>query len=237
MKPVLMLLPGLMCDAAVWAPQVAHLSAHAQCVVVDYGLRDSLEAMARQVLASTDAPRFALAGHSMGGRVALEVLRLAPGRVARLALLDTGTHPLAAGEAGTKERAARLTLLQLARDQGMRVMGQQWLTGMVHPDVLGSALFESVLAMLERSSPAQFAAQINALLTRPDAAPLLPGIACPTLVLTGEQDVWSPPQQHAAMAQAIVGARLSIVPHSGHMSTLEQPEAVARAMQQWLLGS
>lgn len=235
MKPVLLLLPGLMCDATVWAPQVAHLSEHAQCLVVDFGLRDSLEAMARQALASTDAPRFALAGHSMGGRVALEVMRLAPGRVARLALLDTGTHPLAAGEAGARERAARLALLQLAREQGMRIMGQQWLTGMVHPDVPGSVLFESVLDMLERSSPAQYAAQINALLTRPDAAPLLPGVACPTLVLTGEQDVWSPPKQHAAMAQAIVGSRLSIVPHSGHMSTLEQPGAVSQAMQQWLL--
>ena len=235
MKPVLILLPGLMCDAAVWAPQVAHLSAHAKCMVMDFGLRDSLEAMARQVLASTDETHFSLAGHSMGGRVALEVVRLAPGRVARLALLDTGTHPLAAGEAGAKERAARLALLQLARDQGMRVMGQQWLPGMVHPEVLGSPLFESMLDMLERSSPAQFAAQINALLTRPDAAPLLPGIACPTLVLTGEQDVWSPPKQHAAMAQAIAGAYLRIVPHSGHMSTLEQPMAVSQALQHWLL--
>lgn len=235
MKPVLLLLPGLMCDAAVWAPEVAHLSAQAECVVVDYGLSDSLEAMARLALASTDAPRFALAGHSMGGRVALEVMRLAPQRVARLALLDTGTHPLAPGDAGARERANRLALLQLARDQGMRAMGQQWLAGMVHPDVLGSALFESILDMLERSSPAQFAAQINALLTRPDAAPLLPGIACPTLVLAGEQDVWSPPQQHAAMAQAIAGALLTVVPHSGHMIALEQPEAVAWALQQWLL--
>lgn len=235
MKPVLLLLPGLMCDAAVWAPQVARLSAQAQCVVPDYGLHDSLEAMARLALASTAAPRFALAGHSMGGRVALEVMRLAPQRVERLALLDTGTHPLAAGEAGAKERAARLALLQRARDLGMRVMGQQWLAGMVHTDVLGSALFESMLDMLERSSPAQFAAQIKALLTRPDAAPLLPGIACPTLVLTGEQDVWSPPIQHAAMARDIAGAHLSIVPCSGHMTTMEQPEAVAQALQRWLL--
>ena len=107
MKPVLLLLPGLMCDAAVWAPQVAHLSAHAQCVVADYGLRDSLEAMARQVLASTDAPRFAMAGHSMGARVALEVFRQAPERVNRIALLDTGYLPLAEGEAGQAEKDKR----------------------------------------------------------------------------------------------------------------------------------
>jgi pimeloyl-ACP methyl ester carboxylesterase len=187
------------------------------------------------VLDSTALARFALAGHSMGGRVALEVMRLAPERVERLALLDTGTHPLADGEAGAKERAGRMALVQLARDKGMRVMGQQWLPGMVHPDVMGSALFESVLEMLERSSPQQFSAQINALLTRPDAAPGLGDITCPTLVLTGEQDVWSPPAQHAAMAQVMAGAQLCVVPHSGHMSTLEQPEAVSRAMRQWLL--
>ena len=96
----LILLPGLMCDASVWAPQVAALSPQARCQVPDYGLRNSLTAMAQQVLDEALAPRFALAGHSMGGRVALEVLRLAPQRVTHLALLDTGTHPRAPGEAG-----------------------------------------------------------------------------------------------------------------------------------------
>ncbi|MDR3370241.1 alpha/beta hydrolase [Rhodoferax sp.] len=235
MKPTLVLLPGLMCDAAVWAPQIESLSDLVDCAVVDYGLRDSITAMARLVLDSTALARFALAGHSMGGRVALEVMRLAPERVERLALLDTGTHPLAQGEAGAKERAGRMALVELARDKGMRVMGQQWLPGMVHPDVIGSALFESVLEMLECSSPEQFSAQINALLTRPDAAPGLSAITCPTLVLTGEHDVWSPPAQHAAMAQVIASAQLCIVPHSGHMSTLEQPEAVSSAMRQWML--
>ncbi|MEY4267867.1 MAG: hypothetical protein RIS90_2402, partial [Pseudomonadota bacterium] len=100
--PTLLLLPGLMCDASVWAPQVAALSPQAHCRVPDYGLRDSLTAMAQQVLDEAPAPHFALAGHSMGGRVALEVLRLAPQRVTHLALLDTGTHPRAAGAAGDK---------------------------------------------------------------------------------------------------------------------------------------
>ena len=101
MRPTLMLLPGLMCDAAVWAPQVAALPA--QCVVPAWGLRDSLSAMAQQVLEEAPTERFSLAGHSMGGRVALEIMRLAPQRVERLALLDTGTqHPLPAGEAVTK---------------------------------------------------------------------------------------------------------------------------------------
>ena len=232
MQPTLMLLPGLMCDAAVWAPQVKALSA--RCVVPTWGLRDSLTAMAQQVLAEAPTESFSVAGHSMGGRVALEVMRLAPQRVERLALLDTGTHPLPAGEAGAKERAGRLALLEIARTEGMRAMGRQWARGMVHPSRLDTPLFESILDMIERSNPAQFAAQINALLTRPDAAPVLPTIQCPTLVLCGRDDAWSPPAQHEAMRDAIAGAELCIIEHCGHMCTMEQPQALNDALAAWL---
>jgi pimeloyl-ACP methyl ester carboxylesterase len=234
MQPTLMLLPGLMCDAAVWAPQVAALQAQARCVVPAWGLRDSLTAMAQQVLETAPAERFHLAGHSMGGRVALEVMRLAPQRVQRLALLDTGTHPLAAGEAGAKERAGRMALLELARSQGMRAMGRQWARGMVHPSQQGTPLFESILDMIERSNPDQFAAQINALLNRPDAAALLPTIQCPTLVLCGRDDAWSTPAQHEAMHTAIPRSTLTIVEHCGHMCTMEQPQALNDALVDWL---
>lgn len=232
MEGTLMLLPGLMCDAAVWAHQVAALPA--RCVVPAWGLRDSLSDMALQVLQEAPTERFALAGHSMGGRVALEVMRLAPERVERLALLDTGTHPLAAGEAGEKERAGRMSLLTLARSRGMRALGGQWARGMVHPDQLDTPFFESILDMLERSNPDQFAAQIRALLARPDAAPLLTGIACPTLVLCGRDDAWSPPLQHQAMHAAIAGSSLCLVDHCGHMSTMERPAEVSIAMADWL---
>lgn len=232
--PTLMLLPGLNCDAAVWAPQVAALNSQAHCVVPAWGLRDSLTAMAEQALAEAPTERFALAGHSMGGRVALEVMRLAPQRVTHLALLDTGTHPLAAGEAGEKEKAGRLALLKIAREQGMRAMAREWAKGMVHPDRIGSPLFEEVLDMFDRGSAAQYAAQINALLNRLDATPLLATIQCPTLVLTGREDAWSGPAQHEAMAAAIAGAKLVIVEHSGHMTTMEQPQAVNRAFAEWL---
>jgi len=210
------------------------LAAHVDPVVIDYGLCNSLAGMAQQVLEQAPAGPFALAGHSMGGRVALEVMRLAPARVSRLALLDTGVHPLAPGQAGEQERAGRMQLLELARAHGMRAMGAQWARGMVHPDRLETPLFEAVLDMLERSSPAQFAAQIQALLQRPDAAPLLECIACPTLVLTGREDLWSPPAQHAAIARAVAGAQLCIVEHCGHMSTMEQPQAVSAALSAWL---
>ena len=232
--PSLLLLPGLMCDASVWAPQVEALSPQVHCLVPDYGLRDSLTAMAQQVLNEAPEERFALAGHSMGGRVALEVLRLAPQRVTHLALLDTGTHPRAAGAEGDKERAGRMALLAVAQAQGMRAMGQQWLRGMVHPNVVDTPLYEAMLAMLARSSPAQFAAPIQALLDRPDAGPQLHAVSCPTLVLTGRQDAWSPPEQHEAMAQAIAGAQLCIVEDCGHMSTLEQAGAVNAALAGWL---
>ncbi|MDO8447700.1 MAG: alpha/beta hydrolase [Rhodoferax sp.] len=234
MQPTLILLPGLVCDAAVWTPQVAALQAQAQCVVPAYGLRDTLTAMAEQVLSEAPAERFSLAGHSMGGRVALEVMRLAPQRVQRLALMDTGTQPLAAGEAGEKERAGRLELLALARAKGMRAMADKWARGMVHPERIDTPLFESVLDILARSSPGQFAAQINALLTRPDASTLLPTIQCPTLVLCGREDSWSTPAQHAQMRDAIPNAALCVIEHCGHMCTLEQPQAVTDALAAWL---
>lgn len=234
MTTTLMLLPGLNCDAAVWAPQVAALQGRADCRIPAWGLRDTLTAMAQQVLDEAPTERFALAGHSMGGRVALEVMRLAPQRVERLALLDTGTHPLAVGEAGEKERAGRMALLKIAQEQGMRVMAQEWAKGMVHPDRIGGPIFEEVLAMFDRGSAAQYAAQINALLNRLDAAPLLPGITCPTLVLTGRQDAWASPAQHEAMAAAIPRAVLVIVEHSGHMCTMEEPQKVNEAITDWL---
>jgi pimeloyl-ACP methyl ester carboxylesterase len=237
MKPVtdtLVLLPGLVCDAAVWAAQTRALSPRLRCHVPDYGLRDSLAAMAQHVLDTAPSQVFALAGHSMGGRVALEVMRLAPERVERLALLDTGTHPLAEGAVGARERAGRMGLLEIAEGQGMRAMAEQWAKPMVHPARHNTPLFEAVLAMLARSSAEQYAVQINALLNRPDAGPLLSTIHCPTLVLTGREDLWSPPEQHARMAEAIAGAELCIVETCGHMSMMEQPEAVTGAMERWL---
>lgn len=230
----LLLLPGLMCDAAVWADQCIALAGLAEPIVVAPGLLDSIGAMAGQALEQAPPGPFAVAGHSMGGRVALEVFRQAPDRVAGLALLDTGSAALAAGAPGENERAGRLALLAQARQDGMRAMGRVWARGMVHPDRLDTPLFEAILDMLERSSVEQFEAQIQALLGRPDATPLLPRITCPTLLLCGRDDVWSPPQRHADMQRAIPGATLEIIDHCGHMSTMEQPEAVNAALARWL---
>ncbi|EEA04363.1 alpha/beta hydrolase fold [Burkholderia sp. H160] len=229
----IVLLPGLLCDDAVWSHQLPALSAFGECVVPDYALRDSIGAMADHVLASVDAGRLLVAGHSMGGRVALEVVRRAPERVAGLALLDTGYQARATGDAGEHERAQRFGLLELAREQGMRAMGEQWSPGMVHPDRLDSDIYRSILDMIERSTPEKFEAQINALLNRPDATGLLGEIRCPTMLVCGREDRWSPLARHEEMQTLVHGSRLIAIEHSGHMSTMERPENVNEALIEW----
>lgn len=227
----LVLAPGLMCDAAVWQAQIAAFETQRSIQVVDYGLLDSLPAMAAQLLQQAP-PTFALAGHSMGGRVALEVMRLAPERVTHLALLDTGCHALPEGEAAAKERAMRLGFLRLAQESGVAAMARSWLRNMVHPDRLSDVqLVETITNMFARKSVEVFAAQINALLTRPEAFPLLAQIRCPTLVLCGNEDVNSPPAANLEMAGAIAGDQLDIIPHCGHMAPMERPEAVNDALR------
>lgn len=232
-KPALLLLPGLTCDRAVWAEQIAVLSASADCVVPAYGELDSIKSMAQSVLREAP-PRFALAAHSMGGRVAFEILRAAPKRVTRLALLDTGYQERAAGDAGEAEARQRQRLVEIALSDGMRAMGREWVRGMVHPERLNdAALIESILAMIERQTPTAFAAQIRALLNRPDASNVLPTIACPTLLLCGRQDTWSPLARHETLVGLIPGSRLEVIEDCGHMSTMEQPARVSAVLHRW----
>lgn len=235
-QPSLLFLPGLLCDAEVWAAQTAALPRPQ--VVAEYGLADSLDAMAALALQQADAAGLgplAVVGHSMGGRVAMQVWRLAPQRVRGLALMDTAWHPLPPGEAGATERAGRLRLLDIARSQGMTAMARDWVQGMVHPARLGSPLAEAVVAMLARRTPEHQAAQIQALLNRPDANATLRSVTVPTLLLTGEQDGWSPPARHDEMAAMVAGPVIRVdVPHCGHMAPMEAPEAVNAALAGWL---
>lgn len=232
----LLLVPGLMCDHAVWTPLFPCLGADRVCTVVDHADADSLPQMAHQLLASAPA-QFLLAGHSMGARVALEVLRLAPERVRGLALMDTGFLPKPEGQAGDDEAAKRMALLHIAQSQGVRAMAQQWVRGMVHPDFLGDAeLIERVLAMFERKNADTFERQIRALLTRPDGSDVLRSLQVPTLLMCGAQDAWSPPAQHEAM-QAIMPpalVQLDLIEHAGHMSPMERPADVAASLLRWL---
>jgi len=228
-KPTLFLLPGLLCDATVWAHQAAALGSIAAVRIADFRGFDSLTEMARAVLASAPE-RFAVAGHSMGARAALEVVRLAPERVTRLALLDTGTHPLRPGEAEKRQ-----DLVDLANREGMAALAARWLPPMVHPArAADETLMVPLRAMVLRMTPAIHERQIRALLQRPDAEAVLATIRCPVLVGVGRQDAWSPPSQHESIVAAVAQARLVVFEDSGHMAPLEAPEAVTAALRAWL---
>jgi pimeloyl-ACP methyl ester carboxylesterase len=224
----------LICDQTVWQQQIDTLSDVAACSVADYGPLDSLPAMAEAAL-EIAPERFSVAGHSMGGRVALEIYRRAPERVARIALLNTGYLPLAAGAPGQEETRKRGELVALAQSQGMRAMLRQWLPPMIDSRRINdTVLVNAITDMMSRKTPEIFAAQVRALLARPDASTILEQIHCPALLLTGREDGWSGPARHAAMAGKIAGSRVVIVPDSGHMSTMERPAEVSAALRAWL---
>ena len=227
--PTICLLPGLLCDATVWEPQGAVLSDRGEVHVADLWGPNSFAVMAEKVLDETSGP-LAVVGHSMGARVAFEMWRLAPERIAKLALLSTGYHP-----PGPHEEAKRMALVKLGYEQGMAAVADKWLPPMVHPDrVRDEALMAPLKAMVCRATPQIFEGQQRAGLTRPDAAPYLEQIACPTLILVGRDDGWSPPAQHQEMAERIEGSQLVLVDHAGHMISVEQPEPVNRALMKWL---
>lgn len=232
----LILVPGLLCDDAVWDHQARNLRDLAEITIANHGSMDSFDAMADAVLKAAPT-QFALAGHSMGGRVAFEVFRRAPQRISRLALMDTACTPKKAGSEGDQEAAQRYRLLEIARTEGMRAMGAEWSRQMVHPDRLSdSTLMNAILDMIERKTPDIYEAQIKALLFRPDACALLPRIKCPTLLLCGRQDAWSVLANHEQMGSLIPNNRLAVIENCGHMSTMERPEEVTAELRNWLEG-
>jgi pimeloyl-ACP methyl ester carboxylesterase len=230
----LVLIPGLLCDETAWEHQRDRLQDIATITIADHGSLDSFDAMADAIL--NNAPeRFVLAGHSMGARVALQVLRRSPERVTHLALLDTGHTPRPTGKRRDEEAAERYRLLERAQREGMRRMGIEWVQPMVHPDRLSDAgLIDAILDMIERKTPEIFAAQIKALLERPDATAVLKQVRCPALVLCGRQDAWSVLSVHEEMASLIPHSRLKVIEDCGHMSTMERPVEVTAALREWL---
>lgn len=222
------LLSGLLCDDEVWQGQVPVLSQHFDVRVASFPRFDSIGGMAEHVLA-TAPERFSLVGHSMGGRVALEVYRRAPQRIERLALLDTGYEPVGQGEA-----ESRAVLVNKALAEGVAAIAETWARPMIAPCNQDTDVLARVVKMVGRMSGEIYAGQTRALLNRPDATPVLAAIACPTLVLCGAQDGWSPPDRHERMAALIEGARLRVIDDCGHMSTMERPNEVTSALQEWM---
>ncbi|MCJ2033389.1 alpha/beta fold hydrolase [Methylobacterium sp. J-068] len=226
----LVLLPGLLNDADLFRDQVSALSDIAACQVGDLTRGTTLEDLADGVLAQAP-PRFALAGFSFGGYVAQEVVRRAPERVTRLALLDTSIR------ADSDDRAAnRRALDQIARIPGrFHGFGDRLLATYLDPSHLGDgAIVARIRDMTERLGPEVFIRQNN--IARRDGTGTLRALRVPLLVLCGESDALTPPAIHREMAALVPGARLVIVPGAGHMSPIEQPEAVSRALRAWLLG-
>lgn len=228
-KVSLVLLPGLVCDETVWAHQVSGLADIADISIANFWGFDSLDAMAASVLAKAPE-KFCIAGHSMGGRVAFEIMRQAPHRVERLALLNTHIHAKGQGEAEQRQ-----VLVDLAYSDGMLALVGRWLPPMVHATrVFDEALTAPIVAMFRRATPEIFEKQVRALLNRRDAADVLPTIAVPTLVATGRQDTLGTVKQHEEIAAGIRGATLDVIKRCGHMSTAEQPAAVTAALRNWL---
>jgi pimeloyl-ACP methyl ester carboxylesterase len=229
MPEPLLLVPGLLCTARLFAPQVSAFSAERQVIVADHSRGTTLAEIATNIL--TDAPpRFALAGLSMGGGIALQMWAQAPGRIIRLAILDSS--PLA----DTAESSAqRRELIELAQRGQFRAAAAR-----LAPSFIGSrfaadaALQATVAAMADETGADTFIRHERAQIARPDARPLLATIDRPSLVLVGAEDELTPPQLSIDMAAAIPGARLVTVEACGHLSTLERPDAVNRALAEWL---
>ena len=225
----ILLIPGLLCDEFVWQPVQKTLGGTA--LIADLSKQDSLTEMAEDCLARCDG-QLVVAGHSMGARVALEMARLAPSRIERLALLDTGIHPLRPGEV-----EKRNAIVKLAYEQGMEALAESWLPGMVYePNQQNQALMEGLRAMVCSKDADLHARQIKALINRPDASAYISQVACPTLLMVGRQDAWSPPAQHEEMRDLIAQARLEIIEEAGHFAPLEQPGQLTPQLVDFLTG-
>jgi pimeloyl-ACP methyl ester carboxylesterase len=226
--PQLLLLPGLLNDAELWRDQIAGLSDLARCHVADLTRGETIHDLAQTVLAEAE-PSFALAGFSMGGYVAQEIARIAPDRIARLALLDTAIR------VDSPERAARRrALTEAARRPGDFIgISHAILKSYVDASRLGdTALTDRVIAMTQRLGREVFIRQNS--LEREDGEAALKALRCPLLILCGETDQITPAASHRAMAQALGCAHLRVIPKAGHMTPMEAPEAVNGALRHWL---
>jgi pimeloyl-ACP methyl ester carboxylesterase len=225
----IVLIPGLNCSARLYAEQIPALWQLGPVVIADHTRDDSMAAIAGRILA-TAPPRFALIGLSMGGYIALEIMRQAPERVAKLALLDTGSR------ADTPEQTQRRhVLIELAMSGRFAEVPDRLFPLLVHRRRKDDARLQMInRQMAAETGPEAFVRQQRAIMARPDLRPSLPAVRCPTLVLVGDADELTPPALSQEIAAGIAGARLVSVPECGHLSTLEQPAAVTELLVEWM---
>jgi pimeloyl-ACP methyl ester carboxylesterase len=229
LTPVLFL-PGLLCDATLWRAQVDDLADIAAPFVADLTLDDSVSAMAARTLAAAP-PRFALAALSMGGYVAFEIMRQAPERVMRLALIATSAAP--DDDARAAERRRGMASLRIGRFVGVTT---RLLPQLIHPSRVESETGDAVRAMAERVGGEAFLRQQRAILTRPDSRPTLVGITVPTIVAVGDGDLLTPPAASQAIHEGIAGSTLHVFENCGHLPAMEMPEETSALLRGWLQG-
>jgi pimeloyl-ACP methyl ester carboxylesterase len=227
--PHLVLLPGLVCDARMWAPQVEGLADVASTSVGDLSVTHSMETLAASVLDSAPAEKFALAGLSMGGYVAFEIMRQAPERVLGLALLDTTARQ------DTPEATENRHKAMARADSDFTGVLTDLLPKLVHPDQLKDEAMTGLLVQMGKElGPEVFKRQQMAIIGRNDSRPTLARIRCPTLVLCGREDLITPVEVHEEMAAGIRGSMLTLIGKCGHISTLGRPADVTAALRRWL---
>ncbi len=225
----LVLLPGLMCDERLFAPQIKEFSNQLDLLIGDITGHDTIEGIAKDVLQQAPSS-FCLAGLSMGGIVAMEVVRQAPTRVQKLALLDTS--PLAELDE-IKER--RNSQIAKVLSGGLLAVMRDELKPFYVDDVSNKVEILSIcMEMAMKLGPQVFKRQSHALQSRPDQQATLRKIAVPTLVLCGEHDQLCSVAKHQLMHSLIPNSKLVIIKYAGHLTTLEQPEKVNRAFSEWL---
>ena len=228
-KPVVYLLPGLLCDESVWQSQREALADKAEIRIPDFSGLDSLLAMAEKVLA--DGPdKFSVVGHSMGGRVALEIINMAPERVDHLILLSVGAHPV-----NDEECEQRSSLVEEAASIGMHRYAVSWANLMLaYQEEQNQGVRTCIETMASRQSLENFIGHITAGLGRKDQTLYLAKIKIPVLLIVGEKDTWSSVSQHEHIKQQIPEAQLEIIPDAGHMVILDQPSAVSSLLSKWI---
>jgi pimeloyl-ACP methyl ester carboxylesterase len=225
----ILLIPGLLGSPRLYVEQVPHLWSLGPVTIADHTRDDSMAGIARRILAAAP-PRFALVGISMGGYLSFEIMRQSPGRVEKMALLDTSSRP------DTLEQTeARRTQMALAKDGRINEVLDAGFAQLVHPkhrtdQRLRNALYQMAVEVGVEA----FVRQQLAIIGRADSRPSLGAIRCPTLVLVGDSDQLTPPDRAAEIANGISGARLVTVPEAGHATPLEQPEFVTRALLDFL---